>query len=72
MSLFHRDDIFERKAAGNVEVVQRNGHSVSLSFRAVSECGREGRLPPLSLGSPEAQRRSVAPRGNGAGEGVSE
>lgn len=43
MSLFHRDDIFERKAAGYVEVVQSTGHSVSLSFGAVSERGREGR-----------------------------
>lgn len=70
MSLFHRDDIFERKAVGCVEVVQSNGHSVSLSFGAVSECGREGRLPPLSLGSPEAHRARVAPHGVGAGERV--
>lgn len=54
--LFHRDDIFERKAAGYVEVVQSNGHSVSLSFGAVSDCRREGRLPPLSLRSPETRR----------------
>ncbi|XP_063257815.1 uncharacterized protein LOC134552786 [Prinia subflava] len=67
--LFHRDDIFERKAAGYVEVVQSNGHSVSLSFGAVSDCRREGRLPPLSLRSPETQRGRAAPHGVGAGEG---
>ncbi|XP_017599876.1 PREDICTED: uncharacterized protein LOC108449138 isoform X1 [Corvus brachyrhynchos] len=69
MSLFHRDDIFEQKAAGYVEVVQSNGHSVSLSFGAVSDCRREGRLPPLSLRSPETQRGRAAPHGVGAGEG---
>lgn len=67
--LFHRDDIFERKAAGYVEVVQSNGHSVSLSFGAVSDCRREGRLPPLFLRSPETQRGRTAPHGVGAGEG---
>lgn len=36
-------------------MVQSNGHRASLSFGAVSEPGREGRLPPLSSGSPEAQ-----------------
>ena len=68
ISLSHRDDIFERKAAGYAEVVQSNGRSVPLSFGAMSECGREGRLPPLSLGSPEAQRGRVAPHGVGARE----
>lgn len=68
MPLFHRDDMLERKAAGSVEVVQSNGHRVSLSFGAASECGREGRLSLLSSGRPEAQRGRVAPRGIGAGE----
>lgn len=67
--LFHRDDIFERKAAGCVEVVQSNGRSVSLSLGAVSDCRREGRLPPLSLRSPETQRGRAAPHGVGAREG---
>lgn len=47
----------------DTEVVQSNGHSLSLSFGAASECGREGRLPPLSLGSPEAQRGRATLRG---------
>lgn len=67
--LFHRRDIFEQKAAGCVEVVQSSGHSVSLSFGAVSDCRREGRLPPLSLRSPETQRGRAAPHGVGAREG---
>ncbi|CAN0042427.1 unnamed protein product, partial [Bubo scandiacus] len=70
MSLSHRGDIFERKEAGYVEVVQSNGHSVPLSFGAVSECGREERLPPLSLGSPEARSGRVAPHGAGTGQRV--
>lgn len=50
-------------------MVQSNGHSVSLSFGAVSDCRREGRLPPLSLRSSETQRGRAAPHGVGAREG---
>jgi len=67
-SLFRRGGMSERKAAGYVEAVQSNGHSVSLSFGGVSERGRKGRLTPLSLGSPGARRGTVAPRGIGAEE----
>ncbi|XP_066851845.1 uncharacterized protein [Anser cygnoides] len=54
----------------DTEVVQSNGHSLSLSFGAASECGREGRLPPLSLGSPEAQRGRATLRGVRSEAGV--
>lgn len=54
MFLFQNDEIFERKVPGYFKVVQRDSHRVPLSFGAVSEGGREGRLPPFSLGSPEA------------------
>lgn len=43
---------FERKWP-DVEVVQSSARSVPLSFGAMSKRGREGRLPPLSPGSPE-------------------